>query len=180
MNAVDRRRTVQTRVDAAGIGWLTAHPDHRGDPRTTQGDLLDALFALLDDADIRTIIVVGLPLTTLNGSPAEDASPADTVFAERFRQFSEKLWASGKTLVIRRNVEGAPGTTPDSPAYTEPLTERELQVLSLTCRGTSAREIGDRLFISERTVESHVSNAYRKLGIRSRVDLVRRAVQFGF
>ncbi|ODQ96387.1 helix-turn-helix transcriptional regulator [Mycolicibacterium holsaticum] len=180
MNIVDRRRTVQTRVDVAGIGWLTARPEHRGDLRITRRDALDALIELVDDPDIRTIIVVGLPLAVLNGSPAEDSLAVDLVLAERFRQFSEKLWKSGKTLVVRRHVEGAPGTLPDSPAYTEQLTERELQVLSLTCRGTSARQIGDQLFISERTVESHVSNAYRKLGIRSRVDLVKRAVQFGF
>lgn len=68
---------------------------------------------------------------------------------------------------------------PDVPAYIEPLTERVVQVLAMACRGPSAREIGHRLFIGERAVESHVSNAYRKLGIRSRIELVGLAVHFG-
>ncbi|WP_366521390.1 helix-turn-helix transcriptional regulator [Mycobacterium sp.] len=73
-----------------------------------------------------------------------------------------------------------PSTTPDVPAYIEPLTERELEALAMACRGPSARGIGHRLFISEHTVESHVSNTHRKLGIRSRIELVRLAVYFGF
>jgi len=67
----------------------------------------------------------------------------------------------------------------EKPVYIEPLTERERQVLILACRGYSAREIGRQLFISERTVESHVSNGYRKLGIRSRIELVQRSVELG-
>jgi DNA-binding CsgD family transcriptional regulator len=67
----------------------------------------------------------------------------------------------------------------DLPVYVEPLTERERQVLSLACEGATSRSIGERLFISERTVESHVSNGYRKLGVHSRVELVHRAAEFG-
>jgi DNA-binding CsgD family transcriptional regulator len=40
-------------------------------------------------------------------------------------------------------------------------------------------EIGDRLSISERTVETHLANVYSKLGVRSKIDLVRRAAEFG-
>jgi DNA-binding CsgD family transcriptional regulator len=46
-------------------------------------------------------------------------------------------------------------------------------------QGLSAREIGERLFIGERTAEMHIANAYRKLGVASRVELVRRAVELG-
>ena len=38
---------------------------------------------------------------------------------------------------------------------------------------------GDRLFIGERTVESHLARAYAKLGVRSKADLVERASELG-
>jgi DNA-binding CsgD family transcriptional regulator len=55
------------------------------------------------------------------------------------------------------------------------LTRRERQVISLAISGLTAREIGGRLFIGERTVETHLANVYAKLGIGSRVDLLRIA-----
>ncbi len=55
------------------------------------------------------------------------------------------------------------------------LTRRERQVISLAISGMTAREIGERLFIGERTVETHLANVYAKLGIGSRVDLLRIA-----
>jgi ATP/maltotriose-dependent transcriptional regulator MalT len=54
-------------------------------------------------------------------------------------------------------------------------TRREREVISLAISGLTAREIGERLFIGERTVETHLANVYAKLGISSRVDLVRIA-----
>jgi DNA-binding CsgD family transcriptional regulator len=58
------------------------------------------------------------------------------------------------------------------------LTSRELEVVRLAAEGLATREIGERLFIGRRTVETHLTNAYAKLGIRSRVELVRIADQF--
>jgi DNA-binding CsgD family transcriptional regulator len=57
------------------------------------------------------------------------------------------------------------------------LTSRELEVVQLAIEGLPTREIGERLFIGRRTVETHLTNAYAKLGIRSRVELVRIADQ---
>lgn len=53
------------------------------------------------------------------------------------------------------------------------LTPRERDVVLLAARGLTAREIGGRLFIGDRTVETHLANAYGKLGVRSKVELVR-------
>lgn len=47
-------------------------------------------------------------------------------------------------------------------------------MLDLALAGTSTRETAALLFISERTAESHLANIYRKLNVRSRVDLLAR------
>ncbi|WP_018348743.1 LuxR C-terminal-related transcriptional regulator [Longispora albida] len=52
------------------------------------------------------------------------------------------------------------------------LTRREREVLALAVAGDSARDIAARLFIGERTVETHLANIYRKAGVRSRVELL--------
>ncbi|WP_027341812.1 helix-turn-helix transcriptional regulator [Hamadaea tsunoensis] len=52
------------------------------------------------------------------------------------------------------------------------LTRREQEVLALAAGGASAKEIAEQLVIGERTVETHLANIYRKLGVRNRVELV--------
>lgn len=56
----------------------------------------------------------------------------------------------------------------------ERLSPRELEVARLAAAGLTARQIGERLFIGHRTVETHLAAAYAKLGVGSRVELVRR------
>ncbi len=52
-----------------------------------------------------------------------------------------------------------------------PLTRREREVAILAAGGLPAREIGERLYVSRRTVESHLARIYGKLGIGSRAEL---------
>ncbi len=59
------------------------------------------------------------------------------------------------------------------------LSSREREVARLAVEGLLAREIATRLFIGERTVETHLANVYRKLGVTSKLDLVRRADEIG-
>lgn len=56
-------------------------------------------------------------------------------------------------------------------AKVTPLSKRELEVARLVADGMSNKEIGSRCFLSERTVETHVSNILNKLGINSRVEV---------
>ena len=58
------------------------------------------------------------------------------------------------------------------------LTGREQDVAALAAAGHTAREIGERLFISRRTVETHLARVYAKLGVRSKRELARRAEEF--
>ena len=59
------------------------------------------------------------------------------------------------------------------------LTRREHEVARLAAGGLSAADIATRLGIGERTVETHVANAYLKLGVSSKIELVREAARFG-
>jgi len=61
----------------------------------------------------------------------------------------------------------------------EALSRREREIVALTVAGESAPAIAAALFLSERTVESHLARAYAKLGVHSKPDLARRAAQLG-
>jgi DNA-binding NarL/FixJ family response regulator len=61
----------------------------------------------------------------------------------------------------------------------ETLTTREREVLHLAAQGYTNSEIGRRLFISPRTVETHRGNVMHKLGLRSHTDLIRYALRRG-
>jgi DNA-binding CsgD family transcriptional regulator/energy-coupling factor transporter ATP-binding protein EcfA2 len=68
------------------------------------------------------------------------------------------------------------GGRPDPAAAQWPeLTASELAVVRLVIRGATDREVAQRLYISAHTVNSHLRHVFAKLGIRSRVELARRA-----
>ena len=60
------------------------------------------------------------------------------------------------------------------------LTESERLVADLVARGHSNKEIGERLYMSHRTVGSHLYRIFPKLGLRSRVELARIVVERSF
>lgn len=63
---------------------------------------------------------------------------------------------------------------------TLPLSDRELQVLRLVAEGYTNKEIGVKLQISEKTVETYKTRSMRKLELDSRVDVIRYALQQGW
>lgn len=62
----------------------------------------------------------------------------------------------------------------------EELHEREIDVLKLAAKGMTNRAIADQLFISERTVQTHFANIFRKLNVGSRTEAVLRALKAGW
>jgi two-component system, NarL family, response regulator NreC len=65
-------------------------------------------------------------------------------------------------------------------ATPDDITEREAEVLRLIAWGHSNKEIAERCEISVKTVEAHKANCMRKLGLQSRVDIIRYAVLRGW
>ena len=72
-------------------------------------------------------------------------------------------------VLSRRGRLGA-GSSPADGLRRLGLTEREAEVLDLVAEGRTNRQIGDALFISEKTVSVHVTNLLRKLGVPSRTE----------
>ena len=62
----------------------------------------------------------------------------------------------------------------------EGLTDREIDVLKQAVNGLTNKQIGQHLFISDRTVQGHLQNIYQKLGVNSRTEAVSTALKYGF
>ncbi|MFE9986661.1 AAA family ATPase [Streptomyces sp. NPDC005381] len=93
-----------------------------------------------------------------------------------------RLFRRCRALPWLRQVETAaaahrPAAPPLAPAALDTLATTERQVAALVMEGATNREIAARLFISVKTVEATLTRVYRKLGIRSRVDIVRLAAE---
>lgn len=74
---------------------------------------------------------------------------------------------------LRRFIEGTGSDIGDDATALSVLSSRETEVLAHLAEGLTDREIADALVISPRTVESHVSNVLRKLGVRNRAEAAR-------
>jgi DNA-binding CsgD family transcriptional regulator len=82
---------------------------------------------------------------------------------DAFATIGARAWLARARTELR-----ACGGQVDQPVDGVALTAQELAVARLAATGLSTREVADALFLSPRTVEFHLGNAYRKLGVRGR------------
>jgi DNA-binding CsgD family transcriptional regulator len=95
--------------------------------------------------------------------------------AEIFDQLDARPWAERARAELRASGE----TLASGGDGGEQLTAQELQIALLVSEGRTNAEVGRALFLSTRTVEFHLSRAYRKLGVSSRTELTRRFARAG-
>ena len=111
----------------------------------------------------------GYVTKTISGPDLVDAirrvAAGDTVFSPRLAGFVLDAFASGGA--------GQPSQDPEL----DQLTPREREVLRLIARGYTYKEIARELYISAKTVESHVSSVLRKLQLSTRHQLTRWATE---
>jgi DNA-binding NarL/FixJ family response regulator len=88
---------------------------------------------------------------------------------------SGTLWRLDRARHLKHEIYGR--GRPSADVRGDALSPRERQVARLAIAGLTAREIGEQLFISARTVETHLANVYAKLGVRSKIELVGRAAE---
>ena len=99
-----------------------------------------------------------------------DAKPVLTQALATFRRLGARSWAQRAQAELRAcgvAVTGVPG----EPDALEELTPQQRQIVRLASDGLTNREIGDRLFLSPRTVSSHLYRSYPKLGVAGRHQL---------
>ena len=89
----------------------------------------------------------------------------------------EPVFSAGLAALVLGDF-ATPATTPDGDKV-RPLSPREREVLREVALGATYREIGEKLFISEKTVENHVRNILDKVRLRRRSELIRWAVRRG-
>jgi DNA-binding CsgD family transcriptional regulator/tetratricopeptide (TPR) repeat protein len=119
----------------------------------------------------------------VSGGPATDAAvPVREAHAAASGLGAAPLRIALEALASRARIQLESQAGSVSPAVTRPattLTARELEVLALVAAGHTNREIGDRLFISEKTASVHVTHAMDKLGALSRYEAAATAIRLG-
>ena len=121
--------------------------------------------------------VINYPLTV---APVYDraAAVARTQLGE---EAFARAWAEGRTMPLESVIgpEGRAATSRAklSPRYPAGLTTREVEVLRLVAQGLTDIHVAERLVISPRTVNTHLTSIYNKLGVDSRAAATRFAVE---
>ena len=134
------------------------------------------LSASGEHTDVLEAVKAGATGYLVKSAGAEELLDAVRRTARGVAVFTPGL--AGLVLGEFRKMADAPARTDGAPAVPA-LTERETEVLRLVAKGLTARQIGERLVVSHRTVESHVQNTLRKLQLHNRSQLVRYAIESG-
>ena len=90
---------------------------------------------------------------------------------ETFAHLGAQPWAERARQELRA-AGGANGAEPEAGRLADQLTEHELRVAVAVAQGATNREVAANLFVSPKTVDYHLRQIYRKLGINSRTKLV--------
>jgi DNA-binding NarL/FixJ family response regulator len=121
-----------------------------------------------DDESVYAALRAGASGFILKDVPARELAGAIRVVAA-----GQSLFAPSVTRrLIERFVERPAAVDRDLRRRADLLTEREMEVLRLVSTGLSNLEIGERLFVSEATIKSHVSHILTKLDARDRAQAV--------
>jgi DNA-binding CsgD family transcriptional regulator len=158
---IDDRRGLVTRMQLLACSAATAGDGERA--------------AKLLGSSERLRVDIAAPISPFTTSLVENAQHQATakLGEDRFNQFFDEGAHLDREGAVRLALgeKAAPATSQTIDKPTDPLGKREREVAQLIADGLSNKEIATRLFLSERTVETHVYNILNKLGFNSRVNI---------
>ena len=168
------------RRQADAMGWAderlkvmvlqaVAHQAH-GENNEAVQSLGVALAQAEPDGFIRIFVDEGIPMARLLSEAAAHGIMPD---------YTGRLLAVFEAEAQMSEDRSYLPSAPPALSLTEPLSQRELEVLQLIAQGLSNREISERLFLAVITVKGHNRNIFRKLQVRRRTEAVARARELG-
>jgi len=124
---------------------------------------------------IRPFIELGSPMVELLRQLAKQ---------QKSRGFARQLLVAFRHEAFNTVQDVSDSQTAQKPslgaeAMLDPLTNRELEVLSLLAQGLSNKEIALKVFLSSETIKKHIYNVYQKLDVHSRISAIERAKELG-
>lgn len=152
-------------------------------------DLIKQVSNSRPEADIMVVTVFGDEQHVVSSIEAgatgyilKDSTPADVISCIRLLRAGgspvSPVVARSVLRAIRNRMATEPATRAPQPE-SNPLSNRETEILQLLAKGMSFNEIGEILGISPHTVTAHIKKIYRKLAVHSRGEAVYEATQMG-
>lgn len=150
---------------------------------TMSFDLLAVCYAGLEDYQRAAVLygagdkywrLLGAPIQLGPGYTNIRRSAADSALEHLGPAAYDAAYARGNAMSLAEAMPVARRerpAVPEPPAPARPLTRREKEIAGLVAEGLGNREIADRLFLSKRTVDSHMEHIFTKLGFSSRTQL---------
>lgn len=138
--------------------------------RTEYSELKIVIISSLSDLPtIETLFKQGADGYLLKSDPKTEIIRAIEVVYEKNKKFTSK---GIETKYFAQNIVKSYRPTH--------LTPREKEILSLILKGKTTKEIGETLFISEKTVENHRANLFIKFDVKNVASLVKKAIFEGY
>ncbi|MFE8947341.1 response regulator [Streptomyces sp. NPDC007856] len=133
--------------------------------RSRMPELACLMLTSFDDEDaLLDAIMAGA-----SGYVLKQIKGSDLVSAVRTVASGQSMLDPATTARLMRSLRTDPAQTPAPPSELASLSPRERDILALIGEGLTNREIGKRLYLSEKTVKNHISRMLAKLGVQRRV-----------
>jgi len=118
---------------------------------------------------VKNLIEIGV-----DGYLIKNSGKEETINAIRQVAVGKKVFSPDVTMTLAGDTKNGKNENSDID-----LTEREIEILKLIVDGFSNKEIGEKLFISHRTVDTHRTNMMKKIGVNNIAGLVSFAIKNG-